>query len=115
MDKETILNSTADVLGTPAAKKFEDDVPLADKKRRLNEIISLQKEHGLLRNEQRVGKTYKVLIEGNSRRSEEQWMGRNSANIVVVFDKPSNSKVGDYYQVKITRCTGATLIGEVVA
>ncbi len=100
--------------GTPAAKKFEDDVPLADKKRRLNEIISLQKEHGLFRNQQRVGKTYKVLIEGNSRRSDEQWMGRNSANIVVVFDKPEGSKVGEYYEVKVTDCTGATLIGEAI-
>ncbi len=97
--------------GTPAAKDMEDDVPMEIKKRRLAEIINLQMEHGLYRMEQFVGRTVEVLIEGNSKKSDQHWMGRNSQNAVVVFPK-GNEKKGDLVQVKVTSCTSATLIGE---
>ncbi|BDD09664.1 tRNA-2-methylthio-N(6)-dimethylallyladenosine synthase [Fulvitalea axinellae] len=100
--------------GTLAAKKFEDDIPLETKKRRLNEIIDLQRDLSLKRNQLDVGKTFKVLVEGTSKRSDEQLQGRNSANKVVVFDK-RNFKKGDYVNVKVTECTPGTLIGEPVS
>ena len=97
--------------GTPAAKNMEDDVPLEVKKRRLQEIINLQMQHGLYRMQQFVGKTVEVLIEGNSKKSDQHWMGRNSQNAVVVFPKGDEQK-GDFVMVKINDCTSATLIGE---
>lgn len=96
--------------GTLAAKKMEDDVPLETKKRRLSEIINLQQKHGLYRMEQFVGKTVEILIEGDSKKSSDQWMGRNSQNAVAVFPK-GNEKVGDTVMVHIEDCTSATLIG----
>ena len=99
--------------GTLAAKKYEDDIPLDVKKRRLSEIITRQQQHSLERNKMDLGKVQKVLIEGYSKRSEEQLQGRNSANKVVVFPK-GNLKKGDYVHVRITDCTAATLLGEVV-
>lgn len=97
--------------GTPAAKKMEDDVPLETKKRRLSEIINLQQKHGLYRMQQFVGKTVEILIEGNSKKSSEHWMGRNSQNAVAVFPK-TDDKIGDLVMVKIEDCTSATLIGK---
>ncbi len=97
--------------GTPAAKRMEDDVPLPVKKRRLTEIIQLQQQHGLYRMQQFVGKTVEVLIEGNSKKSEQHWMGRNSQNAVVVFPKTGNETIGDFVDVTIENCTSATLIG----
>lgn len=99
--------------GTMAARKLEDDIPEETKKRRLQEIIKLQQEHGLYRTQQHVGKVEEVLIEGTSKKSEEHWMGRNSQNTVVVFPK-ENYKVGEFVNVKINDCTSATLIGEAV-
>ncbi len=96
--------------GTLAAKKMEDDVPLETKKRRLSEIIHLQQKHGLYRMEQFVGKTVEILIEGDSKKSSDQWMGRNSQNAVAVFPK-GDEKVGDTVMVYIEDCTSATLIG----
>ncbi len=96
--------------GTLAEKKMEDDVPLAIKKRRLAEIINLQQEHSLYHMEQFVGKTVEVLIEGNSKKSDAHWMGRNSQNAVAVFPK-GDEKIGDLIMVKINECTSATLIG----
>lgn len=97
--------------GTPAAKKMEDDVPLETKKRRLSEIINLQQKHGLYRMQQFVGKTVEILIEGNSKKSSEHWMGRNSQNAVAVFPK-TDEKIGDLVMVQIEDCTSATLIGK---
>ena len=99
--------------GTLAAKKYEDDIPLEVKKRRLNEIIDKQREHSLERNQEAIGKTFRVLIEGQSKRSENQLQGRNSGNKVIVFDKKNYAK-GQYVNVKVTDCTGATLKGEIV-
>lgn len=99
--------------GTLAAKKYEDDIPLDVKKRRLQEIINKQQEISLLRNKMDIGKTQEVLIEGFSKRSQDQLQGRNSANKVVIFDK-EDCKKGQYVTVKITDCTAATLFGKVV-
>ena len=98
---------------TPAAKKYPDDIPYETKLRRLNEIIEVQRQNSLKRNRLHVGKVQRVLIEGTSKRSEEQLFGRNDQNVVVVFDR-GNLKPGQYADVKITGCTGGTLFGEVI-
>lgn len=100
--------------GTMAARKLEDDVPEADKKRRLAEIIALQRQHSGYRLQQRLGKIDEVLIEGESKRSTEHWMGRNSQNAVVVFPKEEGSQVGEFVRVKIEDCTTGTLLGSIV-
>ena len=99
--------------GTMAARKLADDVPEATKKRRLAEIIALQRQHCQFRTEQHLGKVQEVLIEGTSKKSEEHWMGRNSQNTVAVFPK-SHFKKGDFVNVRMISCTSATLIGEAV-
>lgn len=99
--------------GTLAAKKYEDNISEETKKRRLQEIIKKQNELSLKRNLADVGKVYKVLIEGPSKRSATHWQGRNSANKVVVFPS-KNRRKGDYALVKITDCTGGTLLGKMV-
>lgn len=96
---------------TPAAKRLADDVPLDIKQRRLAEIIQLQQRISLELYQQSIGKTYEVLIEGDSKRSCEHWMGRTDTNRVVVFPKTGES-VGDVVSVKITGATSATLFGE---
>lgn len=100
--------------GTLAAKKYQDDIPLETKKRRLQEIIQKQQEHSLERNKKDIGKVHRVLIEGTSKRSDEQLQGRNTANKVVIFPK-GNHKKGEYVNVIVNDCTAATLFGEVVA
>jgi tRNA-2-methylthio-N6-dimethylallyladenosine synthase len=100
--------------GTLAAKKFADDIPLDTKKRRLDEIIVKQREHSRIRNTMDVGKTQRILIEGFSKRSDEDLQGRNSANKVVVFPK-ENFKKGQYVYVKVGECTGGTLVGKAVS
>src|SRR5680860_443571 len=99
--------------GTMAARNLEDDVPLETKKRRLVEIIALQREHCQERTAQHLGKTQEVLIEGPSKKSDTHWMGRNSQNTVAVFPK-EDYKVGDFVMVRMDSCTSATLIGEAV-
>lgn len=100
--------------GTLAEKKFTDDVPLEVKKRRLTEVIEKQTAHALARNQADVGKTFKVLVEGTSRKSDSFLQGRNSANKVIVFPKEQYSK-GQYVNVLVEDCTRATLIGKAVA
>lgn len=99
--------------GTLAARKLEDDVPEADKKRRLREIIELQQQHSLHRNRQHLGKVEEVLIEGDSKKSAAHWMGRNTQNTVVVFPK-EHYRAGEFVLVKIEDCTSATLLGTAV-
>lgn len=96
--------------GTVAAKRFPDDVPEEVKGRRLSEIIALQQELSHESNKAEVGKTFEVLVEGVSKRSEKQVFGRNSQNKVVVFDR-HDFKAGDYVMVKVVDCTSATLLG----
>ncbi len=99
--------------GTLAARRFEDDVPLETKKRRLQELVDLYRGHSLRNMEKEVGKTFKVLVEGFSKKSDEQLQGRTDQNKVVIFAKENFVK-GDYVMVKITNCTAGTLFGEVV-
>ncbi|TAH02529.1 MAG: tRNA (N6-isopentenyl adenosine(37)-C2)-methylthiotransferase MiaB [Sphingobacteriales bacterium] len=99
--------------GTLAARRFTDDVPLEVKKRRLQEIVDLQNLLSKESNIKDLGKTFKVLIEGDSKKSSADWMGRNSRNKVIVFAKGnSNFKKGDYAMVTVTDCTKATLMGK---
>lgn len=101
--------------GTLAARRFADDVPLEVKKRRLEEIVKLQNRLSQQSNMADIEKTFKVLIEGNSKRSENNWAGRNSQNKVIVFPKGNyNVSKGDYVNVKVNSATGATLLGEIV-
>ncbi|MEZ4897006.1 MAG: tRNA (N6-isopentenyl adenosine(37)-C2)-methylthiotransferase MiaB [Saprospiraceae bacterium] len=100
--------------GTPAAKKLADDVPEATKKRRLEEIIHLQTQIAQNLNQQDIGKIFSVLIEGDSRRSEEEFKGRNSQNKMIVFPKKPGLKPGQYVNVRITEATSATLRGELI-
>ncbi|MBX2816458.1 MAG: tRNA (N6-isopentenyl adenosine(37)-C2)-methylthiotransferase MiaB [Saprospiraceae bacterium] len=97
--------------GTLAAKKYADDVPDVDKKRRLQEIITLQNRISLEENQKDIGKTYEVLIEGDSKRSADYFKGRNSQNKMVVFPKIKGKSPGDYMHVTITAATSATLKG----
>ena len=100
--------------GTLAQRRYADDVPEEIKKRRLTEIVGLQNRLSLESNQKDLGKTYKVLIEGDSKRSSADWMGRNTQNKVVVFPKNGyNFKKGDYVNVKVNDCTQATLLGHI--
>ena len=99
--------------GTLASKQYPDDIPDEEKTRRLEEVIALQGELSMASNLRDVGKTFHVLVEGASKRSDDQLFGRNSQNKVIVFDRGS-LEPGQYAMVRVTRCTSATLIGEVV-
>ncbi|MDN3676249.1 tRNA (N6-isopentenyl adenosine(37)-C2)-methylthiotransferase MiaB [Flavobacterium paronense] len=99
--------------GTLAGRKMEDDVPEEIKQRRLQEIVDLQRKHGLARTQEFIGKTVEVLVEKVSKKSAEQLSGRNSQSLVVVFPK-EHYKIGDFVNVKITNCTSGTLIGEAI-
>ncbi len=101
--------------GTLAQRRYQDDVPEEVKKRRLQEIVEVQNRLSLESNQKDVGKIFKVLIESTSKRSEKDWMGRNSQNKVIVFPKDNAGyKPGDYVQVKVNDCTQATLLGNLV-
>jgi len=100
--------------GTLAAKRYADDIPDAVKSRRLKEVVAKQQEHSHERLKLLVGTTQKVLIEGFSKKSNNDYSGRSDQNTVVVFPVGENYKPGQYVDVRINRCTTATLIGEVV-
>jgi tRNA-2-methylthio-N6-dimethylallyladenosine synthase len=96
--------------GTLAGRKMKDDVPEETKARRLQEIVDLQQKHAWQRSEEFLGKTVEVLIEKLSKKSKEEFSGRNSQSITVVFPK-ENYKIGDFVNVKIENCTSGTLKG----
>ena len=98
---------------TLAERRFEDDVPDDVKGRRLEEIINKQLQHSLILNERQIGSIHKVLIEGHSKRSTEDYCGRTGGNKMVIFPKSSIEK-GSYVHVKISSCTSATLFGEII-
>ncbi len=100
--------------GTPAAKKLKDDVPEEIKSKRLAEIVQLQREHALGRMNNQLGKTNRVLIDGFSKKSENDFAGRTDQNLVVVFPVDKRFKKGDYVEVLIEKCTSATLLGKIV-
>ena len=99
--------------GTLAARKYEDDIPEEVKKRRLDEVIRLQNQISYRHNSRDVGKIFKVLIEKVSKKSEEEFAGRNSQNKMIVFPR-QDSKIGDYVFVRVTDFTQATLKGVIV-
>ena len=99
--------------GTYASKHLPDDVPEEEKIRRLNELIALQTEISAQQNKKDAGKEFDVLIEGFSKRSREQLMGRTEQNKAVVMPKAGHH-VGETVRVKITGSTSATLLGEIV-
>ena len=98
---------------TPAQKKWEDDVSEEVKQKRLAEVIDLQMQHSLERNQATIGKEYEILIEGESKKSKDKLFGRTGQNKVVVVEK-ANHQVGDYIDVLIEDCTAATLIGKAI-
>jgi tRNA-2-methylthio-N6-dimethylallyladenosine synthase len=99
--------------GTPAAKKYTDDVPGEIKSKRLQEIIDLQRKHSGIRNEQMINSIQRVLVEGNSKKSNQHHFGKTDNNKIVVFAKGSE-KIGSYVDVKITACTTGTLLGQLI-
>jgi tRNA-2-methylthio-N6-dimethylallyladenosine synthase len=99
--------------GTPAAKKFKDDVPSDVKAKRLQEIIDLQRKHSGIRNTQMIGTVQRILVEGNSKKSTLHHYGKTDNYKVVVFKK-GTEKIGSYVNVKITSCTTGTLLGELI-
>jgi tRNA-2-methylthio-N6-dimethylallyladenosine synthase len=102
--------------GTLAARRYQDDIPEETKKRRLQEIVEKQNHLSLQSNQRDLGKIFTVLIEGDSKKNDLEWKGRNSQNKVIVFPKTSNNTLekGQYAQVKVTECTQATLRGVLV-
>lgn len=99
--------------GTLAAKKYTDDVSLEVKKRRLQEIVDLQRIHAKESNIADIGKEFEVLVEGVSKKNEQQLFGRTSQSKVCVFDR-GNHQIGDLVNVKVTECTSGTLIANVL-
>lgn len=100
--------------GTLAAKRYEDDIPEEIKKKRLTEVVDKQQIHSLERMQQYIGKVQKVLIEGFSKRSDQDFCGRNDQNAMMVFPIDPRYKVGDYVYVIAESCTSATLKGKIV-
>jgi tRNA-2-methylthio-N6-dimethylallyladenosine synthase len=96
---------------TKAARKFKDNVSENVKSRRLSEIIEKQRIHSLIRNREKIGNTYKVLVEGISKKSNDFLYGRTTHNLVTIFPKKKFSP-GDYVKIKIKDCNSATLFGE---
>jgi len=97
--------------GTLASRKYPDDISQEVKTRRLNEIIALQRKCSLRSNQKDIGKKFKVLIEGTSKKNKEELCGRTSSNKMCVF--PANGNVyrtGDYADVEVLDCTSATLL-----
>src|SRR6188474_1639208 len=101
--------------GTLAERRYKDDVPLEIKKKRLQEIVDVQGKLSFASNKMDIGKTFAVLIEGESKRSDKDWMGRSTQNKVIEFPKENyRLKKGDYVSVKVTNCTQATLLGKII-
>jgi len=101
--------------GTLAQRRYKDDITETIKKRRLQEIVEVQNRLSLESNKKDIGKTFKVLIEGDSKKSSKDWMGRSSQNKVIVFPKENfELKKGNYVMVKVTDCTQATLLGQII-
>ena len=99
--------------GTLAGRKLEDDVPFDTKKRRLQEVIDVQRAIGHEQLKKHLGKTEEVLIETTSKKSDKHWAGRNTQSNMIVFPK-EHYKIGDFVNVKINDCTTATFLGEAV-
>ena len=108
---EALTHKSCNILVVNA---LADDIPLDVKTRRLNEIIRMQNHISLAHNKLDVGQIFKVLIEGNSKKSDAEFKGRNSQNKMLVFPKVEGFKAGDYCLVKVNDVTSATLKGEII-
>lgn len=97
--------------GTVAARTMPDNVSEEVKIDRLNRMIAVQNELSLAANRRDIGKRFEVLIEGVSKRSTSQWVGRTSQNKTVVFSRAEGQKVGDTVEVEIRDASSATLLG----
>ncbi|MXV17546.1 tRNA (N6-isopentenyl adenosine(37)-C2)-methylthiotransferase MiaB [Hufsiella ginkgonis] len=100
--------------GTLAAKRYADDIPEEIKKRRLTEVVNLQRTHSHVRLKEQVGSIHRVLIEGFSKKSDKDYCGRNDRNAMVVFPVSERFKPGEYVNVFVDRCTPATLLGTII-
>src|SRR5476651_948234 len=100
--------------GTLAAKRYADDIPEDVKKTRLQEIVAKQQQYSLVRLQAQLGKVQKVLIEGTSKKSQNDFCGRSDQNAMVVFPKNVKYKPGEYVYVMAERCTTATLMGTII-
>jgi len=100
--------------GTLAAKRYTDDIPETVKNARLTEIVAIQRQTSLLRLQAQIGKVQKVLIEGYSKKSDQDYCGRNDQNAMVIFPVDERYKPGQYAYVMAERCTSATLMGKII-
>ncbi len=101
--------------GTLAQKRYTDDIPLEIKKRRLHEVVEVQNKLSLESNLRDIGKTFNILIEGDSKKSDQDWAGRSSHGKVFVFPKENYIlKKGDYVMVEATECTQGTILGKII-
>ena len=101
--------------GTLAQKRYTDDIPLEIKKRRLYEVVEVQNKLSLESNLRDMGKTFNILIEGDSKKSDQDWAGRSTHGKVFVFPKENYTlKKGDYVLVQATDCTQGTLLGKII-
>jgi len=98
---------------TLAERKYQDDVSLEIKKRRLAEVIKLQHKHQLEYNTKAIGRVYEVLIERVSKKSDEMFSGRNTYNSTIVFPREGYN-IGEYVNVLVEECTTLTLKGRIV-
>ncbi len=100
--------------GTLAQRRYTDDIPMDVKKKRLSEIVALQNRMSLENNKKDIGKTFKILIEGDSKKSDKDWAGRSSENKMFVFPKgESGFSKGDYVLVKAEDCSQGTIFGSI--
>ena len=99
-------------MGTVAARRHRDDITTEEKSRRVTRLVNIQREISRAKNEERIGRVERVLIEGVSKKDSGEWRARNDGNTIVVFRDPARC-VGDFCDVKIARATPNTLIGQV--
>jgi tRNA-2-methylthio-N6-dimethylallyladenosine synthase len=100
--------------GTLAAKRYADDIPETVKAARLTEIVALQQKYSLVRLQGQLGKVQRVLIEGFSKKSKNDYAGRTDQNAMMVFPVDERFKPGEYVNVIAERCTTATLMGKII-
>jgi tRNA-2-methylthio-N6-dimethylallyladenosine synthase len=98
---------------TRAWNTLPDDVPLEEKTRRLQEIITIQNESSARRNLVETGREHTILVEGRSKKDATEWKGRTDTNKMVIFPR-EDAEVGEYRRVSIHRSTSATLFGELI-
>jgi len=99
--------------GTYAHKRIEDDIPEETKGRRLREVIALQEDICAQIMKPHVGKVYNVLVEGDSKKSARDWVGRTDTFKSVIFAKDDTTVLGDIVPVRVTQTTSHTLLGEI--